>query len=167
MLMLTSVRSLQTKFKELIPGNYIYYLDTTQFINSEHTDFDIDFIASRSKHDLHVFDLSDEPWRETMAERLDELCKRFKLEKYLILSHSLKYNQNYSYPNIIYFPHNYFDPVLHWKETDALKSLNTFNRPYFASCLNRQPRIPRIYNYLNLVHRSYREELILSIFNFN
>jgi len=163
--MLTSVRILQDKFKTLIPGDYQYYLDTTKFILPDHSDFDVEFLYHRTRDDLVIFDLSDEPWRETMAERLNELCVRHKFEKHLILSHSLKYYRNHSIPNIIYFPHNYFDPIFAWDENVGLKNVDQFKRDYFVSCLNRQPRIPRIYNYLKLTKKSYVNDLLLSIHN--
>jgi hypothetical protein len=167
--MLTTVRILQQKLKDLIPGHYHYHLDTTKFVTDNHVDIKIEYFSnlSYSKEDLHIFDLSDEPWRESLAEKLNEICERFKLQSYLIFSHSLKYNYNPTFRNIVYMPHNYFDCVLGWDRNTALQSIDNNERQYFLSCLNRQPRINRIYNFLKIIGKPYFKEMLLSIHNLN
>lgn len=167
--MLTSVRILQDKFKTLIPGHYHYHLDTSKFITDDHVDIKIEYFSNLSyyKEDLHIFDLSDEPWRESLAEKLNEICLRFKLQSYLIFSHSLKYNYNPTFRNIIYMPHNYFDCIFGWNRESALKNIDINDRQYFLSCLNRQPRINRIYNFLKIISKPYFNEMLLSIYNLN
>jgi len=165
--MLTTVRILQHKLKDLIPGHYHYWLDTTKFINDDHVSVNRNFFNNTvvNREDFTIFDVSDEPWRESMAEKLHDICQQYGYKKFLIFSHSLKYNYNPSFRNIIYMPHNYFDCVLGWNRQTALHSIDNNKRDYFLSCLNRQPRIPRIYNFLKIISKPYFKEMLLSIHN--
>ena len=163
--MLTTVRILQSRLQDLIPGHYYYHLDTTKFVLPDRTDFSIPFIGSMDPNEFHIFDLSDEPWREVLAERLNELLIRFNYKKFLIFSHSLKYHDNQSINNIIYFPHNYFDCAIGWNKNTGEQSIDTFERKYFLSCLNKQFRIPRVYNFLKIIGKPYFDEMMLSIHN--
>ncbi len=162
--MLTTVRHLEHYFKDLFVGpHYYYHLDLDKMMLPDQSDVNIEYLNCRTRNDLHVFDVSDEPYRERMAERLFTLCNGLKFEKFLILSHSLKYINNTSFNNIIYFPHNYFDPAYFWDQETALKNIDVFERPYFLSCLNGQARMPRIYNYIRLKQKSYSNEFLLSL----
>lgn len=165
--MLTTVRILQSKLQELIPGYYHYWLDTTKFINTDHTSVNRNFFANtvNNRVDFTIFDVSDEPWGEALTEQVYDLCQQHGYKKFLIFSHSLKYDYNPAFNNIIYFPHNYFDCIFGWDRESALKNVEVYNRSYFVSCLNRQPRISRIYNYLGLSEKPYYSNSLITIYN--
>jgi len=164
--MLTTVRNLENYFKNLFVGpHYHYHLDLPKMMLPDQSDINIEYLNWRSRDDLHIFDVSDEPYRERIAERFAEVCAGLEFKKFLILSHSLKYNNNVSFNNIIYFPHNYFDPVYFWDQETALKNINSYDRKYFVSCLNAQARMSRIYNYIKLKQKTYNNELLLSLHN--
>lgn len=169
--MLTSTKTLRFSITKLFSGNFCYYCDNTQFITSDFIYPNSGFFREisdrlyRREEELHILDASDEPWREVLTEQLDSEFVKYKIKKYLILSHSLKYYKNFSCKNILYFPHCYFDGVLNWNQDDAVQNVNLIDRPYFLSCLNRQPKLTRIYNWLNLRKKSYADTLLLSMYN--
>lgn len=165
--MLIHTKVLTNHFKNLFPGYYFYHLDDSKFMLPDRTDFNISYINSFDPSLFHIFDLSDEPWREVLVERLNELLKRFKYKQYLILSQSLKYHENPTIHNVIYFPHIYFDGAIEWKKNIAEQKVDKNQRQYFLSCLNRRIRVPRLYNFLKIISKSYFDKMLLSIYNIN
>lgn len=165
--MLTAARILQTKFKDIISGHYHYWIDTTKFINDDHVSVNRNFFNNTvvNRENFTIFDVSDEPWGESLTEQLYDVCQQYGYKKFLILSHSLKYDQNPAFHNVIYFPHNYFDCIFGWDRSAALKNVDTTQRQYFLSCLNRQPRITRIYNYLNLIEKPYFNKMLFTMYD--
>lgn len=66
-------------------------------------------------------------------------------------------------PNYLYFPHHYF------KKGDELvpqyDSVSRIDKKFKISCLNKNARVHRIYNFLKLKEKSYFNELLFTFHN--
>lgn len=160
--------TIRNKIKTLFPGQFEYHL-THSDITKDSVDVNYSYIASLAigdrRSNFHILDLSDEHWGDDLVLSMAEACRGARLDKFLILSHSLTFYKNPSHFNIIYFPHNYIEPNIHWWPLDSTFTRHNFDRKYFASCLNRNSRHHRIYNYIKLLDRPYYQNMISSMHN--
>jgi len=162
---LGNVWHLKKEFNKFFPGNYHYHINCIEIIDYHNRRLTDSFLDSLpNKNECHIFDFSDEPWGERLAEAVSDHLRFNHFQKYLILSHSLKYLNNPSYPNICYFPHNYYNCVQDFSVNSSLENFKERNRTYFLSCLNRKPRVSRIANYLKLIDKPYKDHLLLSMY---
>lgn len=135
----------------------IFYLDRPNFQGPwALSDQDLQQIKN---HQLTIIDLSSEHWG---ANGIDEAYKKFNSLgiNFLLLSHEPSDHKKFE--RMLYYPHWYFYSVKNF----ALPKEVSITKTYNWSCLNLNPRVHRVHNFILSRNKSYFSQAKFSMHDF-
>ena len=153
-------------FKGSIPPNTLWSIGNEKFYTQpigSKMSISTQTAESLKKYNLIVADYSSEHWGPHYQGILppsyfDLLALNLN---FIFLTHHEP--EHLLSPNYLYFPHHYF------KKIDELvpqyDSVSRIDKKFKISCLNRNARVHRIYNFLKLKEKSYFNELLFTFHN--
>jgi hypothetical protein len=155
-------------FNSLIPGPYDYLPNFQRFLEFDQSNnIRPNMLQLKSvcrNRELQIFEASNYPFEDDIIENLNYITSLISINKHIIFSSSLKYYRNYSRRNILYFPYHFFEGIFSWNRLLALQSINNNDRTYFLSSGDNDPRIYKIYNYINLIQKNYNNQILLNCY---
>jgi hypothetical protein len=104
---------------------------------------------------INLVDLSQNYTSPSHVVALDVAFKKLNIP-YIILSP----NPYQTSDTILYFPIFYLHGIISWNKSNIAYPKNVS-----FSCLNRNPHVHRIYNYIKILNKNYQNSPILSFYN--
>jgi hypothetical protein len=127
------------------------------FVNPKNGQIDYSHF-DQYKNQLVIINFSSEHWNnfdQDVCRQLDNAGINFLLLTYDPAKHQ-------TCPKLFYYPYWYYYSRSFWSDHYPNKILNNKNRNYSLGCLNGNPRIHRIANFLKLKNQPYSNNICIS-----